>query len=110
MIIYEQTAKTERDKQRSERESAISVAGIQLEMLIRHFAKRREVPRSIYQRLVQSVIKIGAHLSLTVERVEEFEKKLRNAAPGDHTISMQGNRMYIQGYFDLDKLKKEVMW
>ena len=99
-----------KEKRRRDREATISIAIIQMEMLARHFDKRREVSHNIFQRIVKSLLRIGGHIPLSVERAEGMEKALRDAGVKEPTISLDGDRIYLEGYFDLDKLRQEVLW
>jgi hypothetical protein len=110
MMVYPYTEKVAREKQRMDREGAISLAGIQFEMLIRAFAKRHTVSRDLFQRIVQSMLKIGGHLTLTPERTESLEKKLQGAGMNEFSVYRDGNRIYIEGFYDMDKLRKEILW
>jgi hypothetical protein len=80
-------------------------------MLRERFVKRHEVDHGLFWRLVQSMLKIGAHIGLTPERAGELEAKITKTGTGDvFTVHVEGNKIYIEGYFDLNKLKQEILW
>jgi hypothetical protein len=113
MVIYPYTEKAAREKQRTDRESAVNLAGIQFEMLARNYERRHSVSHDLFHRIVQSMLKIGAHLKLTQDRMESLEKKLFGAGMGDEfTVNRDGDgkRIYIEGHFDMEKLRKELLW
>jgi len=111
MTIHPFTEQEAQEFQRRSRGNAVDSASVQIDMLRTKFKKRGEVDHGLFQRLVQSVLKIGAHIGLTPERTHELEKKIEKAGTGDNfTVYVDGSRVYIEGYFDLNKLRQEILW
>ena len=101
----------QREKLRKDRANAINLMCMQAEMLQTNFVKRREVDHSVFGRLVQSILKIVAHIKLDGERAHRFERKMQEAGAGDNfTVHVDGNRVYVEGFFDLNKLHQTMLW
>jgi len=110
MVISPFTEKTAEERRR-DRETAIELAGIQIARLADHFDKRHEVSRSIFRRIVQSLLKIGGHLPMAHDHAEALQAKLNAAGMKDQwTLHIEGDSIYIEGYFNLKALQKEVLW
>jgi hypothetical protein len=106
---------TERDAQekaRRDRATHVHLAGIQMERLLFSFDRTKKVNHELLQRLIQTLLKVGGHIPMTHERAESLEAKLKAAVTddGEYTLRIQGNRIYIEGYFDLNKLKNDMLW
>jgi hypothetical protein len=111
MTLHPFTAKDEQEKARRDRASHVNLAGIQMERLWHNFDRTKKVEHNLFHRLVQSLLKIGAHIPMTVEHAESLEKKMRGAATEDtQMVHIDGNRIYIEGYYDLNKLRQELLW
>lgn len=97
------------EKLRQARGGAINIAVLQAEMLQTHFVKTRTVSLQYWHRLIASLLKLGGHLQITPEDRSRLEQKLYNA--GDNcSVNVEGNRIYIEGYFDINKLRQHILW
>jgi hypothetical protein len=110
MSILPYSEEQTREQAQRDRGTAITLAGIQIESIRDHYNKRREVSHRLFERLVQSVKKIGSHIPLTATRAQEFEAKMNKAGTDQFTVHVDGNRVYLEGYFDLSKLHREILW
>jgi hypothetical protein len=112
MIIERATPEKVKERQRKDREAAISIAGIQMEMLVSRFEKQRKVSHDLFRRLVKSLLRVGAHIRWGTEdgSADDLEQKLHKVGSDGHTVNVDGGRIYIEGYFDLGELRKEILW
>jgi hypothetical protein len=110
MTVFPHSEEFERAKRARDRSEAVELAVVQAELLAIKFGARGEVPHSLFHRLVQTVLRIGRHLKLTDEQAADFEKKMRDVGVKDTTVIVSGKTVYIEGHFDLAKLRKEIIW
>jgi hypothetical protein len=110
MTIFPHSEEFERGKRIRDRSAAVELAVVQAELLAGEFGGRGEVRHSLYYRFVQTVLRIGKHLKLTDDQMVDFEKKMRDAGVKDTTVIVTGKTVYIEGHFDLAKLRKGVIW
>jgi len=100
------------EKLRQARGGAINIAVLQAEMLQTHFVKTRTVSLQYWHRLIASLLKLGGHLQITPEDRARLENKMVGAISGDGqgTVNVEGNKIYIEGYFDINKLHQHILW
>jgi len=98
------------EKLRQARGGAINIMVMQAEILQTHFVKTRTVSLDYFHRLIKSLLKVSSHLQATPEDRSRLEQKLYNAGTGTFSVNLEGNRVYIEGYFDINKLRQTMLW
>ena len=99
------------EKLRQARGGAINIMVMQAEMLQTHFVKTRTVSLQYFHRLVVSLLKMGVHLQTTPEDRARLEKKISDAIVGESgAVNIEGNKIYIEGYYDINRLRQTMLW
>ena len=99
------------EKLRQARGGAINIMVMQAEMLQTHFIKTRAISVQYFHRLIASLLKVGGHLQTTPEDRERLEKKLTGAVVSAvGSVNVEGNKIYIEGYYDINKLRQTMLW
>ncbi len=94
-----------------DRADAIALLNVQADMLQQNFFSRREVSHPIVQRITQMLLKLVATIRMDDVAPERLEKKFREAGTGDSfTVHVSQGKIYIEGYFDLNKLHRSLLW
>jgi hypothetical protein len=112
MTLHPYTERDAQEKARRDRAMNVSVASIQMGRLEHTFNRTKKVDHTIFQRLIQTLLKIGGHIPMSQERAENLKYKLQGAVTGDGqcTVQVESGRIYVEGYFSLNKLKDGMLW
>jgi hypothetical protein len=93
------------------RASAVNLLCVQAERLQEWFIKKREIKHDLFRRVIESVFRISAHMKMDAAQGQSFEAKFSKAGTGDmFSVNVEDKRVYIEGYFDLNRLKQEFLW
>lgn len=110
MVLTPYTEADAREQERRERRSALNVLSFQVEQLRDGFTKRGGVSHGLFERIVQSLLKIGRHIPVSPESADRFEQKLNRAGTGEFVVNMEGPKVFLSGYFEMDKIRREMLW
>ncbi|SRR5258706_15803234 len=105
------SGKEQTERIHKDRSSAVELMCVQADMLKAHYDKRKEVSHQIVQRITQKLLSLVATIRMDDVAPERLEKKLYEAGTGDSfTVHVSQGKIYIEGYFDLSKLHKSLLW
>ncbi len=81
-----------------------------VDMLHARWTQRREVSWGMFDKLVKHLLIIGQHRRANHEYAQKLESKVVSCGVDSYTVHVDDNRIYIEGYFDINKLQKELLW